>query len=304
MIVLREERVSSDESRDPDADETESDLGALRDIAQDVDGGEEGRDTDTTPDGESRSRTLSDLAESIDRRTGGEPNRTDHADPDGYAMDDWDAVDSPETGGVSSSAEDTIATLLELVGDIPNVLVKGPEGAVIEDILCSRLLAGRSGEPIDVVLVAINESPLQRLSILRNYLPVEIGELTVIHVPMYSDRVSAGEFDRSVNVQRVSDPTDLRRIGILISRTIADWMDSTNETAVCMHSLSELLEASTEHQRIFRFLHVLTGRISTANARAQYHLDPSRHTTETIGTFASLFEATVEYDEDGDVSLE
>ena len=57
-------------------------------------------------------------------------------------------------------------------------------------------------------------------------------------------------------------------------------------------------------QRAFRFLHVVTGRVKTAGGVGHYHLDPEAHDRQTLATLKGLFDAVVNVDEDGELSIQ
>ena len=101
----------------------------------------------------------------------------------------------------------------------------------------------------------------------------------------------------SATLQVVPDPADLARIGMVVNDCLEEWADGDTRTVVCYHSLSDLLEHA-DLQTAFRFLHVLTGRIAAADARAHFHLDPATQDPETVGTLSMLFDEVVEVGEE------
>lgn len=54
-----------------------------------------------------------------------------------------------------------------------------------------------------------------------------------------------------------------------------------------------------ETQRLFRFLSLVTTRLSAADARGYFHLDPDAHDARTLVTIESLFSVTYELGSDG-----
>jgi hypothetical protein len=241
-------------------------------------------------------QSLSDLAESIERRQG---TRSDPASDAG--SDDWDAVGSDAEG--ADLLDPKTEALLELVGGTANVLVSGPPGSSAGERLCSRLMASRTDEPVNLLVVTVGESPGERLSVLQNYLDTPVGETAVVDVQTYSREVSYDGYDGPVEVKTVSNAQDLRRIGIVISKLLSQLDDVPGETTMCLHSLSDLLSLTEDQQRVFRFVHLLRGRVQSAGARSHYHIDPAAHPAETLSTFQSLFDTVIQFDEDGSVSL-
>jgi len=105
-----------------------------------------------------------------------------------------------------------------------------------------------------------------------------------------------------LEVDAVLDPADLTTLGIRISEQLSEWGSTDEQPVVCFHSLTELLEA-TDLNRAFRFLHLLTRRLSLAGAIAHFHLDPETCDEKTIETLRPLFDAVLEVDEDGTWSM-
>jgi hypothetical protein len=97
----------------------------------------------------------------------------------------------------------------------------------------------------------------------------------------------------------IDNPGDLTGLGITVSEYLSE--QAGPQAFVTFDSLTVLLQY-VELQRAFRFLHVLTNRVSTADALAHYHMDPAAHTEREVATLASLFDAVAEFD-DGEWSV-
>jgi hypothetical protein len=239
--------------------------------------------------------SLSDLADSI--RTRSAP--TQLTDPDDAT--EWDFIEGDDVGG--ADADPKTEAVLELAGDAANILLAGPSGCPAEQSLCSRLMASRSEKPVSVLVITVSETPSQRLSVLQSYLDAPVERTAVIDVRNYDRATDYDQYEGPVDIRTVSNPGDLRRIGIVASRILSEWDDDPGPTTVCFHSLSDLLALTGDRQRLFRFLHVLRGRVQSADARAHYHLDPTQHDDESVSTFTSLFDTVINFEEDGSVSL-
>lgn len=240
---------------------------------------------------------LSDLAESLQTRHGGGPT----VDGDD-SHDEWNLVGQDDSRERFEALDPKTEAVLELAGDAANVLISGPAGCPVEQSLCSRLMASRSEQPVNLLVITISETPSQRLSVLRNYLGMPVAETAVIDVRNYNRQTNNDEYDGSIEIRQVSSPQDLRRIGIVASKILTEWADAPGQTTMCFHSISDLL-TDNDPERLFRFLHVLRGRIQSADVRAHYHLDPVSHSKDTVGTFESLFDTIIEFEEDGSVSV-
>lgn len=277
-------RDDEEESRAVDEDRSSS----LSDLADRIDGNGDG-----SGHGE---QTISDLADAIGGRRGSDVE-TDAEDAD---LGEWNLVAAGDEG---EPLDPKTEAVLELTGEAPNVLLSGPADVPAEQSLCSRLMAAPDGEPVNLLVIAITETPSQRLSVLENYLSGPVGETAVVDVRNYNREVNYEEYDGPVEVRTVSSPQDLRRIGIVTSKLLTNWADAPGETTLCFHSLSDLLRLNEDRQRVFRFLHVLRGRVRSAGVRAHFHLDPTEHDGQDVGTFESLFDTVLRFDEDGSVSL-
>lgn len=103
-------------------------------------------------------------------------------------------------------------------------------------------------------------------------------------------------YDMSTAV--VSSPGDLTGLGIKLSQCLSAWDDHDDETTVRFDSLTTLLQFA-DLKRSFRFIHVLTGRISSAGAVGYFHLDPGAHDEQTLATLRGLFDVVLERQDDG-----
>ena len=97
----------------------------------------------------------------------------------------------------------------------------------------------------------------------------------------------------------VDDPGDLTGLGITVSEYLSEHAGP--RALVTFDSLTVLLQY-VDLQRAFRFLHVLSNRVATADALAHYHMDPAAHTEREVATLASLFDVVAEFD-DGEWSF-
>jgi hypothetical protein len=99
-----------------------------------------------------------------------------------------------------------------------------------------------------------------------------------------------------VDVTHVS-PGDLTGVGVEVTRLLEDAADGDRVVA-CVDSLSALLQYA-DLERTFRFLHALVGQFDAADAAVHAHLDPATQDEQSVETLAVLFDAAVEYTDDG-----
>lgn len=102
-------------------------------------------------------------------------------------------------------------------------------------------------------------------------------------------------------VRYASSPVDLTGIGIELSELLRDFYEerSVTRNRVLLHSLSTLLMYSNL-QTVFRFLHVFTGRVQSADALGLFVIDDTGHDDQTMSTLKQLFDGAIEVREEGD----
>lgn len=95
----------------------------------------------------------------------------------------------------------------------------------------------------------------------------------------------------------VDGPGDLSGAGVEVSERLERLATRYDRVLVGVDSLSALLDAR-DLPAVFRFLHVLSGRVRASGAVLVAGLDRSGHDGETVGTVAELFDEVVEVEAD------
>lgn len=101
----------------------------------------------------------------------------------------------------------------------------------------------------------------------------------------------------SVPTERVSSPADLTGVGMQTSQILGRWAETGDDIVVSFDSLTVLLQFVDLHD-LYRFLHVVTARIRTVGAHAQFYLDPSTQGDQTVSIITSLFQGVARYEGD------
>lgn len=203
-----------------------------------------------------------------------------------------------------SSPPDTIAPQLP---ESANVLLLTSTLSSADDEACIDLLTVTNPDRENVLSITFTQSADDRLDLWRSYvadLPAQAGIVTVdvmTRSASSNDAATSQTIPQPIAIETVSDPGDLTGLGIAISEILSNWGGSPNQTVVCFHSLTPLLQYA-DLQRVFRFLHVLTGRLNSVDAVAHFHLDPHAHDEQTLNTLSQLFDAIVEHD-NGDYTV-
>jgi KaiC/GvpD/RAD55 family RecA-like ATPase len=101
------------------------------------------------------------------------------------------------------------------------------------------------------------------------------------------------------NIKFVNGPEDLTAIGVKISQFLEDFFMKKKIQKIQLHinSLSTLLMYSNI-QRVFRFLHVLTGRIKMMNGLGIYVMESEMHEKQIIMAIKQLCDGMIEIKSD------
>lgn len=95
-------------------------------------------------------------------------------------------------------------------------------------------------------------------------------------------------------VEHVSSPGDLTGIGIAVSEQLRRFSQTDiRQIRVGFYSLSALLMYA-DLETVFRFVHVLCGRIDSIDGLGLFAIDPTTHEESTVNTLKQLFEGMVE----------
>ncbi|HMB49515.1 RAD55 family ATPase [Natronoarchaeum rubrum] len=108
-----------------------------------------------------------------------------------------------------------------------------------------------------------------------------------------------GNVEDSPQLKYASSPVDMTGIGIKLSEFLQEFYERRGLTKnrVLLHSVSTLLMYS-DLQTVFRFLHVFTGRVQSADALGLYVIDSTAHDDQTMNTLKQLFDGVIEVSED------
>lgn len=190
------------------------------------------------------------------------------------------------------------SSIAEELDGAPNVLLLAPTLDDGDGDACSSLLSAVPAERADVLSVTFNQSPDTRIERWRSsggpVDPANLGFLVVgdgVRSAAAAQPAAAGPGIEDVGptVRSVSSPGDLTGIGIELGTFFQEWADDGNELLLCFHTLTTLLQYA-DLQSVYRFVHVLTGRVRSSGGRAHFHLDPSAHDDRTVNTLLALFD--------------
>ncbi|WP_255169672.1 RAD55 family ATPase [Natrononativus amylolyticus] len=175
-----------------------------------------------------------------------------------------------------------------------NVLVAGPPLAGKRELALDVLASGAERGDGSIVVTTKDDAS----SILRTF-----GE-TVEHLEGEVPRVGVvdcvtkqrgGTLEDDLRVKYAASPVDMTGIGISVSEFLQEFYEVHGRTKnrILLSSISTLLMYA-DLQAVFRFLHVFTGRVQSANGLGVYVIDSTSHDDRTMNTLTQLFDAIVE----------
>jgi KaiC/GvpD/RAD55 family RecA-like ATPase len=91
----------------------------------------------------------------------------------------------------------------------------------------------------------------------------------------------------------VTSPSDLTGLGMSTSRAVSAIVDDGDRPRLLVDSLSTLLQYSSL-ERVYRFLHVLNGRMAAVGGVTLQVLHSDAHDAQTVGTLAHLFDTVLD----------
>lgn len=171
-----------------------------------------------------------------------------------------------------------------------NLLVTGPPMTGKYDLLCDVLADGhRQG---DAGLVVTTQHSAERLrENVGDRLPDD-AEPQLGIVDCVSQERGMGQEEHALT-RYVSSPGDFTGIGMASSKLLEQFATQGYQTRVALDSISQLLMYA-DVKTVFRFLHILTGRISAADALGFGTMDADAHDEQTVNTIRQLFDGLVE----------
>lgn len=256
---------------------------------------------DEDDNGASTPAYLEDLANSVRERQGKTRHSDDNEQNKDTSSESVDVSEQPEP----QTTEDIP---FETVDDASDVLVLGPTQGATCDRNCTTLLSYTVPDRTNILAVTVTRSANDWLSMWQQHSSGSPGSMVVVSLgeetgdAPTSTTISTQSGPEQIKIETVSDPSDLTRVGIMFSRLVSEISTTEEQTAVCFHSLTAMLQY-VEPRRLFRFLHILRGKLSSVDAMAHYHMDPEAHDTQTVSVFKSLFDTVVRITDEGDLEI-
>ena len=171
------------------------------------------------------------------------------------------------------------------------ILVSGPAMSGKYELLIEFIVEGASrGE--GGLFVSTNESAKGVFTDIEE----RTGSVppTLRMVDCVSEQQSLGGTYPDEQVKYINSPGDLTGLGIGASEQLRRFAEAdTERVRAGFHSLSTLLMYS-EVETVFRFMHVLTGRLDGVGGLGLFAIDPTTHEEGTVNTLKQIFDAAIE----------
>jgi KaiC/GvpD/RAD55 family RecA-like ATPase len=186
------------------------------------------------------------------------------------------------------------------IGPGTNLLISGPpmtgKRRIAFDILSSGTNSGEGA-----IVVTTKDSARKVLSEYEGFVSTPSdADIGVVDCVTKQQGGSNVEDDR--RVKYASSPVDMTGIGIKLSEFLEEFYEvrGHHQNRILLHSVSTLLMYS-DLQTVFRFLHVFTGRVQSADGLGVYVIDSTAHDDQTMNTLKQLFDGIITVEEgDGD----
>jgi len=180
-----------------------------------------------------------------------------------------------------------------------NLLIAGPPMTGKQSLALDILAEGTEvGE--GAIVVTTKDSAEKVLEKYATRVPNLEGQPVGV-VDCVTQQQGGGDVEDTQQIKYASAPVDMTGIGIKLSEFLEEFYErrGLQTNRVLLHSISTLLMYS-DLQTVFRFLHVFTGRIQSADALGVYVVDSTAHDKQTMNTLKQLFDGVIEVERDDD----
>ena len=171
-----------------------------------------------------------------------------------------------------------------------NLLVTGPPMTGKYDLLVELLADGFRYDE-GAVFITTQEGPDRIHADITDSLGVD--SVTDLGVVDCAGQERSGNHSGDNRIRYVSSPADLTGIGMASSELIQTFDESGIRVRTALSSLSQLLMYA-DVKTVFRFLHILTGRIGSADGLGFCTLNSEAHDDQTVHTVRQLFDGIIE----------
>lgn len=180
-----------------------------------------------------------------------------------------------------------------------NLLIAGPP-MTGKRRLAFDLLAAGTQDGDGAIIVSTKDGADKVLDDYRSRVP-DLDQYPVGVVDCVTQQRGGADVESTDRVKYASSPVDMTGIGIKLSEFLEAFYEQRGirQNRILLHSISTLLMYS-DLQTVFRFLHVFTGRVQSADALGLYVIDSTAHDDQTMNTLRQLFDGVISVDRGDD----
>lgn len=182
--------------------------------------------------------------------------------------------------------------------DASNVLVLAPSVADAGLDACTNLLVDATERVDRLAIVAVGSQPAAWHDRLADRSAGPLPPISYVDVKTLvrsTAATDAGGSDVPVPVATISSPADLLTLGKSINSLLRDAAADGDRVALCIHSLSEMLQF-VDREFLFKFLHAVSARVRSVDGVAFYHLDNDAPDEELQIMFAHLCDTVATFE--------
>jgi len=174
-----------------------------------------------------------------------------------------------------------------------NIMLIGPPMCGKEALLNSIMSGGlRSGDA--VILVETRVPGRDALLKLKPQVGARVGIVDCV-----TKALGVNVAD-TASIRHISSPVDLTGVGVRVSQFADEFGHAEADSyRLCIDSLSTMLMYSSL-QTVYRFMHVIAGRVAMQRDLGVYVVDENMHDAQTIATLKQLFNAVLQVKNDDD----
>ena len=180
-----------------------------------------------------------------------------------------------------------------------NLLVAGPPMTGKRRLALDILAEGTTGGD-GAIIVTTKDSAEKVLEDYATRVP-DLESYPVGVVDCVTQQRGGSDVEDDERIKYASSPVDMTGIGIKLSEFLEVFYEQRGirQNRILLHSISTLLMYSNL-QTVFRFLHVFTGRVQSADALGLYVIDSTAHDDQTMNTLRQLFDGVISVDRGDD----
>jgi len=178
-----------------------------------------------------------------------------------------------------------------------NVLVLAPAMSDGKTEACYHLLADSPPAEMDLLRIVYHRSPERLLEEWTEFVGDAPANTAIINV---NDRATgeATEYESADGNVEVftANPNDLTGLGMEINNALTALSETDNDVYVCFDSVTALLQF-VDVESAYKFLHMFTGQLHTAEAVGHFHMDPNAHDDQVVSRLKTTFDEMVQSDD-------